>query len=68
MENTEYLGEQYKPQWGKCDLNDFSKLKIEDGKIFVKIYQQDGSMQEMIYKNTQENRLLCSWIQIHDRY
>ena len=68
MENFEYTGEQLKPVWGKCDLNDFSKLKIEDDKIIVRLYNQDGTMSKMIYKNTQENRLLCSWIQIHDRY
>jgi hypothetical protein len=55
-------------EWSPCDPQDFSKLKIVDGVIHYKIYQQDGSMVDMTVEDTYSNRLLISWIQIHDRY
>lgn len=48
-------------------INDFSKLKIIDGKIHTFIYQQDGSKQEMIYEDTFRNRCFVSFLQIHNR-
>lgn len=51
-----------------CDPKDFSKLRISEGRISYKLYQQDGSMTEMTIADTYSNRLLVSWIQIHDRY
>ena len=47
-------------------LRDFSKLKIEDGAIRFFLYQQDGSKQWMMCRDTLSNRLLISWVQIHD--
>lgn len=58
----------YKIVWPKCDLNDFSKLRISDGRIHFGLYRQDGSMQEMAVADTHQNRLYVSWFQIHDRY
>jgi hypothetical protein len=54
--------------WPKCDLNDFSKLTIRDGRIHYRLYRQDGTMQEMDCADTHDNRLYVSWFQIHDRY
>jgi hypothetical protein len=45
---------------------DLSKLRIVDGFIFYRIRQQDGSFQEMCCRDTTTNRLIVSWIQIHD--
>jgi hypothetical protein len=50
------------------DPRDFSKLRIVDGVIHYKLYQQDGSMVDMTVKDTHSNRLFVSWVQIHDRY
>lgn len=47
-------------------LNDFSKLRISDGKISYFIYQQDGTKQWMVCRDTPNNRLFVSWLQIHD--
>ena len=58
----------YIVDWGKCDLNDFSKLRRSDGRILFRLYRQDGTMQDMDCADTQENRLTVSWFQIHDRY
>ena len=56
-------GAEYKP----CDPKDFSKLRIGDGVIHYRLYQQDGSMVEMEVEDTYSNRLFVSWVQIHDR-
>lgn len=45
-----------------------AKLKIRRGRVLYKIYQQDGTMQEMTCKDTPDNRLYVSWIKAHDRY
>lgn len=55
---------EYEP----CSPRDFSKLKIVDGSIHYRLYQQDGTMVAMTIADTYSNRLLVSWIQIHDRY
>lgn len=52
----------------RSNIRDFSKLDIRDGVIHYRLYQQDGSLQPMTVKDTYSNRLLISWIQIHDRY
>lgn len=52
----------------KCDIHDFSKLRIEDGKIKYRLYRQDGSMQDMETTDTVSHRLFVSWVQIHDRW
>jgi hypothetical protein len=49
-------------------LNDFTRLRIVDGMIHYRLYQQDGTMQDMICKDTQSNRLFVSWVQKFDRY
>jgi hypothetical protein len=49
-------------------LNDFSKLRIEDGRIHYRLYQQDGTMQDMDCADTLSNRLFVSWVQKIDRY
>lgn len=48
-------------------LSNFSKLTIIDGIIYYKIYQQDGSMQDMNCADTLDNRYFVSWVQIHDQ-
>lgn len=48
-------------------LIEWAKLRIESGTIRYKLYQQDGSMQEMTCPDTQSNRLFVSWVQAHDR-
>ena len=53
--------------WPICDIYDFSKLNIRDGRIHYRLYQQDGSMVEMTCADTPDNRRVVSWIQIHDR-
>lgn len=58
---------EYKPDWPKCDLTDFSKLRIENGRIHFKLYRQDGSFQPMTVEDTDMNRRYVSWMQIHDR-
>ena len=63
-----HMGTQYKPQWPSCDLTDFSKLRIADGRIRYRLYRQDGTMQDMNCADTRENRMTVSWFQIHDRY
>ena len=55
-------------EYKKCDVTDFSKLRIVDGIIHYRMYQQDGSMTNMTVKDTYSNRLFVSWVQIHDRY
>ena len=66
---TDYhMGTQYRPAWPACDLTDFSKLRIVDGRIHYRLYQQDGTMQDMDCADTRENRMTISWFQIHDRY
>ncbi len=67
-EFNEHEALSYKIEWPKCDLHDFSKLHIEGGRIHYRVYQQDGSMQDMDCADTHDNRLNVSWIQIHDRY
>ncbi len=49
------------------DLRDFSKIDIRDGVIYYKLYQQDGSFQQMTCADTYDNRMNVSWMQIHDR-
>lgn len=49
-------------------LDDFSKLNIRDGVIHYRLYDQGGKFVPMTVKDTYSNRLLISWIQIHDRY
>ncbi len=48
------------------DLRNFSKLRILDGRIRYFLYQQDGTKQWMECRDTLSNRLLISWVQIHD--
>lgn len=60
--------ERYEFKSEKCDLNDFSKLKIANGRIYFGLYQQDGSVCRMEIEDTYQNRLYVSWMQIHDRY
>jgi hypothetical protein len=43
-----------------------SKLRIENGRINYFLYQQDGTKQPMSCLDTRDNRLLVSWMQIHD--
>lgn len=57
-------GKEYTP----CDTRDFSKLDIRDGVIHYFLYSQDGKLIPMTVADTYSNRLLISWIQIHDRY
>lgn len=47
-------------------LNDFSRLRIKSGRIHYFLYQQDGAKQPMSCRDTASNRLLVSWMQIHD--
>ncbi len=49
------------------DVTDHSKLRIVDGVIHYKLYQQDGSMRDMTCPDTLYNRNFVSWVQIHDR-
>lgn len=49
-----------------ADLGDFSKLRIADGRIHYRLYQQDGKMVDMDCADTPSNRLCVSWMQIHD--
>lgn len=65
---SDHFAEIYHPDWPKCDLNDFSSLDCREGKIFYRLYQQDGTLQEMNCTDTYQNRLYVSWVQIHDRY
>lgn len=58
----------YVIDWPPCDLTDFSKLDIRDGAIHFRLYDQAGELQPMVIKDTHQNRLYASWIQIHDRY
>lgn len=46
---------------------DLSKLRIENGIIHYRLYQQDGTSQPMTCADTVENRNFVSWVQIHDR-
>lgn len=55
-------------EYVQCKVTDFSKLKIRDNVIHYRLYLQNGDMQEMTLPDTYSNRLLVSWIQIHDRY
>jgi hypothetical protein len=55
-------------EYVKGKLSDFSKIKIVDGTIHYKLYDQEGKFTPMTLPNTYSNRLLVSWIQIHDRY
>ena len=55
-------------EYQSCKVTDFSKLKIENGVIYYKLYQQDGSMVDMTVRDTYSNRLFVSWVQIHDRH
>lgn len=55
-------------EFARSDVRDFSKLDIRDGVIHYRLYTQDGRMVPMTVKDTHSNRLLVSWIQIHDRY
>lgn len=57
-------GVEYTPS----KITDFSKLKIKDGKIYYKLYAQDGTFIPMTCEDTYSNRLFVSWVQIHDRY
>ena len=66
--NTEYLIPISIKEILKCDIRDFSKLDIRDGKIYCFIYMQDGTKQPMVYEDTFTNRCFISWLQIHDRY
>jgi hypothetical protein len=50
----------------KGDPLDHAKVKIIDGVIHYRVRQQDGSMQPMTAPDTQHNRQIVSWIQIHD--
>jgi hypothetical protein len=63
-EKHEARGIEYKP----CVITDFSKIDIRDGVIHYRIYGQDGEFIPMTVRDTYSNRLLVSWIQIHDRY
>lgn len=49
-------------------LQDFHKLHIVNGIIFARMWQQDGTMQEMRFPDTLMNRLVVSWIKKYDRY
>jgi len=49
-------------------IRDHSKLKIVEGVIHYRLYQQDGSMQDMTCRDTPDNRMFVSWVQMHDRY
>lgn len=51
-----------------CRITDFSKLDIRNGIIHYNIYSQDGALTPMTIKDSYENRLFVSWVQIHDRY
>lgn len=45
-----------------------SELDIRDGRIYYRIYQQDGSMQDMDVADTLDNRRFVEWIKFHDRF
>lgn len=45
---------------------DLSKLRIDNGRIYYKIRQQDGTFQSMDCKDTTSNRYFVQWVQIHD--
>ena len=36
--------------------------------LYYKLYQQDGTFQKMICKDTSDNRKFTEWVRIHDRY
>jgi hypothetical protein len=55
-------------EYERCDPYDFSKIKGRDGRIWYRIYQQDGSLQDMECRDTYDNRVIVSLIQIHDRW
>jgi hypothetical protein len=67
-ENEHLNAVEYKPDWPKCDLTDFSRLRIEEGQIHFRLYRQDGTMQPMTVEDSPMNRLYVSWMQIHDRH
>lgn len=48
------------------NIRDFSRLRIRDRRIHYFLYQQDGSKQPMSCADNLSNRLLVSWMQIHD--
>jgi hypothetical protein len=48
------------------DPRDFSRLRIEGSRIHYFLYQQDGAKQPMSCADTLSNRLVVSWMQIHD--
>lgn len=48
-------------------LDEKAKLKIIGDKIHYRLYQQDGTMQDMDCADTRTNRLCVSWMQAHDR-
>lgn len=48
------------------DIRDFSKLRIENGRIHYFLYGQDGTKVAMDVPDTLSNRLFVSWVQIHD--
>lgn len=49
-------------------LNDFSKLRLDPATQAIDyfLYRQDGTRQPMRCRDTPSNRLVISWIQIHD--
>lgn len=60
----EEAGVEYVPS----KITDFSKIRLEPPLIRYKLYAQDGAFVEMEVEDTYSNRLLVSWVQIHDRY
>lgn len=48
-------------------ITDWSKLRIENGVIHYRLYQQDGSERAMTCADNVENRNFVSWVQMHDR-
>lgn len=68
MKDSNLNATEHHTEWHPCDLQDFSKLRIADGRIHFSLYQQDGSLQAMSCADTYQNRLYVSWFQMHDRY
>jgi len=49
-------------------LIEHGRWDIREGVIHYRIYQQDGTPQEMTCADTSHNRQFVSWVQAYDRW
>jgi hypothetical protein len=70
IKNTRYRLFPFKRQdeaYAALPKPDFSRLDIRSV-ICYRIYRQDGSLKEMMWSNTLDNRMFVDWVQRFDRY